>query len=24
VSGGNRPLKRLPSKVDKGVLLVQW
>lgn len=24
VSGGNRPLKRLPSKVEKGVLLAQW
>jgi nitrite reductase/ring-hydroxylating ferredoxin subunit/alkylhydroperoxidase/carboxymuconolactone decarboxylase family protein YurZ len=24
VSGGNRPLRRLPSKVQKGVLLAQW
>lgn len=24
VSGGNRPLTRLPSKVDEGALLAQW
>lgn len=24
VSGGNRPLNRLPSKVEKGTLLAQW
>ena len=24
VSGGDRPLRRLPSKIEKGVLLAQW
>ena len=24
VSGGDRPLKRLPSKVEKGLILAQW
>lgn len=24
VSGGNRPMRRLPAKVEKGMLLAQW